>query len=353
MILSCFCRRSLGVMHIRLFLTNIDNCKKTLIKSNFAKQEQLFIKTCDIIQVPYTEKAGDKLQYRDMIDNSITYIEAHIKEELTAAQIADRAGYSLYHFCKVFAAVQGVTLGEYIRRRRLSLARASLLQGQKILDTAVDFGFETASGFAKAFRREFGYSPTAYTARMRGWDAATTDIRGYIMKPVIKKMPAFKVAGYGIKTNITSGYMKDIAAYWENYSGENLENKMYAQLSPPKHGEVGLCVPGLEGNVTYLLGVIVEDFAKVTDDMLTAEVPEAEYAVFTTPPVDLSDAGVYQDNQLSTAVKSTWKYIFEEWFPESGYVYDEAGLDFEFYDERCHNRPDSVMDVYIPVKQKN
>ena len=93
---------------------------------------------------------------------------------------------------------------------------------------------------------------------------------------IIKKMSAFKVAGYGIKTNITSGFMKDIGAYWEVYDGENLENKMYSQLKPPKHGEVGLCVPdSQDGSATYLLGVMVEDFSKVTQDMMTVEVPEA------------------------------------------------------------------------------
>ncbi|MCE3199922.1 hypothetical protein [Paenibacillus sonchi] len=51
---------------------------------------------------------------------------------------------------------------------------------------------------------------------------------------------------------------------------------------------MGLCIPAFDsGNAVYLLGVIVEDFSRVTDDMLTVNVPEAEYAVFTTPPVDM------------------------------------------------------------------
>jgi AraC family transcriptional regulator len=177
------------------------------------------------------------------------------------------------------------------------------------------------------------------------------NIGGYIMNPVVREMPAFKVAGYGIKTDITNGYMKDIAAYWETYTGEGLEGKMYSQLKPQKHGEVGLCVPSSgEGTLVYLLGVIVEDFSKVTSDMLTVEVPEAKYAIFTTPPVDLARAGTYQNNPLGDVVKSTWKYIFEEWFPKCGYTYDETRIDFEFYDERCHFRPDATMEIYVPIK---
>jgi AraC family transcriptional regulator len=100
------------------------------------------------------------------------------------------------------------------------------------------------------------------------------------------------------------------------------------------------------------LGVIVEDFTKVTPDMITVEVPAASYAVFTTPPVDTTQSSTYEDGAFTKAIRDTWQYIFEEWFEKSGYVFDESKLDFEFYDERCHFRTDSVMDIYVPVKKK-
>lgn len=171
------------------------------------------------------------------------------------------------------------------------------------------------------------------------------------MNPVIVEKPAFKVAGYGIRTNITgAAYTKDIASFWSNYDGENLESKMYNILNPAKHGEVGLCVPLSEsGNAIYLLGVIVDDFSKAEEDMLTVEVPKAQYAVFTTPPVNT--ANDEEQKEFAEIIADTWKYIFEDWFKDSGYVYDEDKLDFEFYDERCHHRQDTVMEIYIPVKK--
>jgi AraC family transcriptional regulator len=179
------------------------------------------------------------------------------------------------------------------------------------------------------------------------------DIGGYRMTPELKHKNAFQVAGYGINTNIASGYTKDIAAYWENYEGENLESKLYQLLNPPKHGEVCMCVPSNgEGDMIYLLGVIVDDLSNVTKDMITVEVPEATYAVFTTVPVDTSEANGDGDSDFSKAIKATWKYIFEDWFPNSNYQYDESKLDFEFYDERCHSRPDTVMEIYVPITEK-
>lgn len=242
---------------------------------------------------------------------------------------------------------------EYIRSRRLSLAANELFSGRKIIDIALDYGFETQSGFAKAFRKEFGYSPTQYIKRMTGYVNAKQliEIGEYIMKPIFLKKPAFKVAGYGIQTNIAgSNYTKDIASFWSNYDGENLETKMYEILEPQTHGEVGLCISSSEnGNVIYLLGVIVNDFSKVNGEMLTVEVPEAEYAVFTTQPVDTTNES--KQDEFAEVIKCTWKFIFEDWFKDSGYAYDESKIDFEFYDERCHFRSDTVMDIYVPVKK--
>lgn len=286
------------------------------------------------------------MNYREHIEKSIKFMEDHMKENVTIEEIASQSGYSLYHFCRVFNLCMGVSVMEYIRARRLSLAATELFKGRKVIDIAVDYGFETSGGFTKAFRKAFGYTPTQYVERKTGY----SDVKSVC--PAIVERPAFKVAGYGIKTDITgASYTKDIASFWSNYNGENLERKMYKVLNPAKHGEVGLYVPLSEdGNAIYLLGVIVEDFTNVGEDMLTVEIPNAEYAVFTTNPVDTSND--WEQKEFAEVIAGTWKYIFEDWFTGSGYIFDESKFDFEFYDERCHHRQDTVMDIYIPVKKE-
>ncbi|WP_340022309.1 helix-turn-helix domain-containing protein [Paenibacillus sp. FSL K6-1096] len=292
------------------------------------------------------------MNYSREIGRSIEYIEEHLRENLTAEQIAAHAGYSLYHFCRMFSQVQSMPVMEYVRSRRLSLAAVDLFHGRRITDIALEYGFETPGGFAKAFRKTYGYSPSQYAVRMNGYvrDRLEYDIREYIAEPVLVTRPAFNVAGYGIETDVEAGHAtQDVASFWYHYEGDNLEDQMYAKLNPPRHGEVGLCIPAdAGGNAVYLLGVIVDDFNLVTSDMLTAVVPAAQYAVFTTPPVDATDTA--RPETFAEVVKSTWRYIFEDWFPGSGYVHDEGKLNFEFYDERCHARVDSVMEIYVPVR---
>ena len=302
------------------------------------------------------------MNYRIDIENSIRFIEQHLREDVTAEQIAAEAGYSLFHFCRVFQIVTDVTVMDYVRKRRLSLAAIKLSEEGKIIDVALEFGFETPSGFAKAFRKEFGLSPSQYIRKSQQWKRWSTQeisiqkTGGTMIQPKIINRPAFQVAGFGIQTNITDGsYTKDIAVFWTHYDTYSWEKQMYDVLQPPKHGEVGIILPESRqsGTLTYILGVIVEDFSKVLPEMRTVEVPAAKYAVFTTPPVDLTQGG-YQGEantvDFPQSIRNIWKYIFEVWLPQSGYAFDESKIDFEFYDERCHFRPDAVMEIWIPIK---
>ena len=90
----------------------------------------------------------------------LDYIEEHLEEKLTNAQLADIAGYSEYHFLQLFKAHTGETVMEYICRRRLFRAMDEIVAGGRIIDVAFRYGFESHSAFSRAFKREFGCSPS-------------------------------------------------------------------------------------------------------------------------------------------------------------------------------------------------
>lgn len=90
----------------------------------------------------------------------LSYIEKHLKEDLTLEQIAAAAGYSRYHFSRKFREMQGVPVMKYVLRRRLAGASEEILRGRSILETALDYGFASHSSFSAIFRREMGYHPS-------------------------------------------------------------------------------------------------------------------------------------------------------------------------------------------------
>ena len=98
------------------------------------------------------------------IQQSLDYVEDHLKTEVSISELADMAGYSLYHFERIFKKLVGISISQYIKRRRLLHAAFDIANGCKIIDAAFDYGFDTNAGFYKAFVREFGSAPSEYVS---------------------------------------------------------------------------------------------------------------------------------------------------------------------------------------------
>ena len=105
------------------------------------------------------------MRHTETMEDVLLYIDEHISRGLTAEELARVSGYSFYHFCHLFAIDMGLSVGAYLRRRRLELAAGEILQGGSITEISTKSGFETPSGFSKAFRRYYGMAPTEYKSK--------------------------------------------------------------------------------------------------------------------------------------------------------------------------------------------
>lgn len=90
---------------------------------------------------------------------SLKFIEAHLDMELTVEDISAAAGYSSFYFSRLFKAHSGLSVMDYVRKRRLSRAYNEVVEGAMIIDAALNNGYASHSGFSRAFRQEFGFSP--------------------------------------------------------------------------------------------------------------------------------------------------------------------------------------------------
>ena len=100
--------------------------------------------------------------YRELIQESLNYIEDNLKTEISAQELCDKAGFSLFHYYRLFQSAVGMPVMQYILRRRLLHAIYEISLGKKMADVCLDYGFETHAGFYKAFVREFGQTPTQF-----------------------------------------------------------------------------------------------------------------------------------------------------------------------------------------------
>ena len=108
------------------------------------------------------------MDYISPINHAIEYIESNLTEPLDIESVAGAAGYSRFHFDRLFLATVGETPAGYVRKRRLSeTARELVVSKKRILDIALDYQFQSQSAFTRAFRKLFGLSPGAYRRRGR------------------------------------------------------------------------------------------------------------------------------------------------------------------------------------------
>lgn len=95
------------------------------------------------------------------IQRAIDYMEAHITEDIDYAAAARQSCSSEYHFGRVFAILCGMTPAEYVRARRLSLAGSALAQGKlRVIDAALQYGYDSPDSFTRAFTRFHGITPS-------------------------------------------------------------------------------------------------------------------------------------------------------------------------------------------------
>lgn len=104
------------------------------------------------------------MKSEETINQLLNYIEAHLEESLTISDLAKIAGYSEYHFARLFKSRMNVTIMEYVCKRRLIKASEEILAGEKIIDVAFKYGWQSHSGFTKAFTKEFGFCPSLLRA---------------------------------------------------------------------------------------------------------------------------------------------------------------------------------------------
>ena len=300
------------------------------------------------------------LDYIDILQEMLRCIDAKIADktsgdEMNVEKLAARAGFSPYHFCRIFQWNVGLPLMEYVRNRRLAFAAAELNSGRRIIDIAVDYGFETHSGFSKAFRRHFGCSPEVYRAHA-SYNVPKLPVLqkskqyvngGVIMEPKMIKKPAIKVAGYALKTKTKDGENnKAIPQFWDAYIKDGRMKKLHGESFLKNHSEYGACFPENpeNGEFEYVIGVEVKDGHDVPEGYHVCTIPEALFAVFSSPPADRAN--------FSKAIQGTWSYIFSEWFPSSGYEYAPGCVDFELYNESMMGDAGNVCEIYIPVCRK-
>lgn len=257
----------------------------------------------------------------ERLNQTMEQIELRLDERIETAELARTAATSEYHLRRMFSALAGMPLSEYIRRRRLTVAGAEVLaRREPLLDIAVRYGYGSGEAFARAFRAMHGVGPgearrggTALVSQPRLTFRLTVEGSGSMRYRVVDK-PEFGVVGPRARVPLVhAGPNQAIIDFVRAIRPETTESLEKLSDQEPR-GTVAVCDgldPGrAEGTwLDYYHGAVtsVPVGEAVPAGAAVLHVPAGTWAVFTT------------SGPAPGAIQELWRDVFTQWFPANPY----------------------------------
>ncbi len=275
------------------------------------------------------------------VAKALWYIESHFAQEVTLDDVASVSAVSRYYMSRAFATLVGVSMQGYLRGRRLSEAAKQLADGaDDILSVALAFGYGSHEAFTRAFRDQFGVTPESVRANGHVRNLALVQpIRLEQAMTTSLPSPRFEDHGpmlvVGLSERYTQATRAGIPAQWQRFIPH------IGHVPGQANGDAyGVCYnTDDEANMDYLCGVEVRNFGNVPADLERVRVPAHHYAVF-------------EHREHISSLQDTYKSIFGQWLPGSGYDMADAPL-LERYPPSFDGRTGAGgLEVWVPVEKK-
>ncbi|WMJ21966.1 AraC family transcriptional regulator [Paludicola sp. MB14-C6] len=279
------------------------------------------------------------MEWVKAVNQAISYMEENLFEDITCESVADHVYLSSFHFQRTFAMLTELTVGEYIRNRRLSLAGEELVATkEKIIDIALKYGYQTPESFTKAFTRFHGVTPSEAKkegAVLKSFPPLVIKIileGGTSMDYQIVKKDAFQVV---VKSRIFKEETSatEIPKFWTEYFNSGVAEKVC--------GAMGICAAETcnKKDWKYGIGCDKKLVQEIPDGFEVWNIPANTWAIF------------HCVGAMPKAIQAMWKRIYSEWLPSSNYEL-LPDYDIEFYTEGDNSSEDYVSEIWIPVKEK-
>ena len=298
------------------------------------------------IIVNYYRKGGYTMDWLERMNNAMKYIEDHLDQEIDYAQAAKAACCSVYHFQRIFSFASELSLGEYIRLRRMTLAALDLLNTQdKVIDIALKYGYQSPTAFTRAFVNMHGAAPSAVReggVMLKSFPRITFLMAikgGKEMNYKIEEKPGMRFVGKKEAVSNTNGQnLMRIPQLWQEICKEETFDKIMALSNGVPSGVLGICANFRDADLDYFIASSSDE--QVPEGMDELKIPAGLWVVFQCV------------GPMPKAIQEVWKQAYTEWFPSSGYEHT-GGAEIEWYSDGGGEAEDYLSEVWIPVVKKN
>ena len=278
------------------------------------------------------------MEWIQRLDQTISYIEEHLAEEISYDELARIACCSTYHFQRMFAYMAGVPLSEYIRRRRMS---AELQSGEeKTIDIGMKYGYSSPTAFNRAFQSVHGIAPSMARkvgTLMKSYPPLrfTITVKGVEeFNYRIEEKDAFRIVGVSqpLDQEIEKNFMA-VPQMWQKVAMDGTLEKIAPLMNHEPMGVLGVSACNDKEEWRYFIAV--SSSAEIDASLEEYVVPACTWAVF-------SGAGT------GISIQELEQRVVTEWLPASGFEFDHAP-DIEVYlnPDPCNTQ----YEVWLPVKR--
>lgn len=281
------------------------------------------------------------MEWIERLNESIRYIEEHLTDEIDYEELGRIACCSSYHYQRMFTYMAGVTLTEYIRRRKMSLAAVELQNTElRVIDVGEKYGYQSPTAFNRAFQSVHGvtpssvknggmvvssYPPMLFSISIKG---------GREMNYRIESKESFRIVGVSkpLTHNLEDNFTV-VPGMWQEAVQKGTITQLAGMMDSEPMGLLGVCACNDLEEWKYLIAVSSTQDKGEFEEYI---VPAATWAIFCGEGTNKS-------------IQDLEQQVFTQWLPSSGYEYGNAP-DIEVY---LNPDPEnSKYEVWVPVIKK-
>ena len=276
------------------------------------------------------------------MNDALSYMEDNLDSEISFEKAAQLACCSQYHFQRMFSYIIGVPLSEYLRRRRLTMAALDLQKGDKVIDVALRYGYDSPTAFNRAFQAVHGVSPSAAQkpdTMLKSFPRVSFQITVKGVEEMdyrIVEKEAFRAVGVRlpISTDLEENY-KIVMPFWEETIKAGLTKQILALMNGEPYGLLAVSTADESEKGGYYYICTASD-KPVPDGMFEVSVPKHTWAIFP-------------GSGHPSSIGDLFKRIYSEWQPTSGYEWADM-IEIEVYLD--DNPVNMKYEAWMPVKRK-
>ncbi|MPW25435.1 helix-turn-helix domain-containing protein [Alkalibaculum sp. M08DMB] len=285
------------------------------------------------------------MKWLEKLSSAINYIENNLDNEISYEEAANIACCSTYYFKRMFTYVAGITLSDYIRRRRMTQAAFKLKSSNiKVLDVALKYGYNSPTAFNRAFQNVHGISPNAAKNQgsvLNAYPPIKFSVQvtgGSAMPYRIEEKDAMRIVG--VRTKLSEDMeenQKFVPTFWSEILKTNTLSELCCLSNQAPNSVLGVTAYQSSNDIFYYIAVATNETARV--EMFEYEIPAATWVVFES------------DGYFKESIQSVFRRFVTEWLPFSGYAYAELP-DIEEYPFSNGDLRSGHSEVWIAIKKE-